>query len=299
MKATDKKKVHKKRPGSYPYLSVLFGVFLALFVIGLFGLLLLHTNRLTEILKENIEIQVYLKKNISKSEIAKIGKTLSAKPFTLKNQDKATVILISKETSAEAFIQETGEDFMKFLGENPLRDAYTIKIDPEFQSLEALAKIKDEIMTIDGIYEVSYIENLIDSINKNTAKISISLLGLALILLLVVIILINNTIKLALFSQRFLIRSMQLVGATSSFIRKPFVLRSLGHGLLAGALASIGLFGLLHYANQKIEGLQELQNTEELLILFGALVLLGVIISGISTNRAVKKYMKLSLDDLY
>ena len=299
MKATEKKKLSKKRPGSYPYLSVLFGVFLALFVIGLFGLFILHTNKLTELLKQNVEVQVYLEKNITESEISKIGKTLSEKPFTLKKGDRADVLLISKEQAAEAFIEETGEDFMKFLGDNPLRDAYSLKIASEFQTIEELSKIKAEILAIDGVYEVSYLENLIDSINKNTAKVSVSLLALATILLIVVMILINNTIKLALFSQRFLIRSMQLVGATRSFIRKPFVFRSLGHGALAGVLASLLLFGLLQYANQKIEGLNKLQKPEDLLILFGSLIFLGVIISGISTNRAVKKYLKLSLDDLY
>ncbi|MTI29899.1 cell division protein FtsX [Xanthovirga aplysinae] len=290
---------NKKKAGSYPYASVLFSIFLALIVFGLFGLLLLHTQKLTSIIRENIEVQVYLNKHITENERTKIGKTLALKDFTAKKENQALVTLIPKEEAAEKFIKETGEDFTEFLGENPLRDTYTIKIASEFQTKEKLNIIEKEISAINGVYEVSYVENLVESIQKNLAKIGLVLIGLLIILLTTVVILINNTIKLALFSQRFLIRSMQLIGSTDRFIRKPFLMRSLGHGLLAGLLASLALFGILQYANHKVADLKKLQDLYEILILFGGLIVLGAFISFISTFRAVKKYLKLSLDELY
>ena len=150
-----------------------------------------------------------------------------------------------------------------------------------------------------GVYEVVYVESLVQSINQNLAKISIVLMVFAVILLIIVVILINNTIKLALFSQRFLIRSMQLVGAKPGFIKKPFLIRSVLHGALAGVIASAGLFLLLNFANRKIENLASLQDDRMLALLCLVLLLLGSLIGLGSTYRAINKYLKLSLDQLY
>lgn len=295
----EKDKRTKKKLGSYPFVSVIFSITLALFVIGLFGLLLLHTNKLTHLIKENIEIQVYLKKNIKDNQRIQVQQALSSKEYAAKKGDEILISFISKEEAADKFIQETGEDFSEFLGENPLRDAYILKIAPEFQENDKLKAIKQEIEQLNGVFEVVYLESLVDSINKNLTKISIVLLSFAIILLLVVIILINNTIKLALFSQRFLIRSMQLVGAKSGFIQKPFLVRAVSHGLIAGLLASALLYLLLNFANNKVEDLAQLQETNNILILFSLLVLIGIIIGFGSTYRAIRKYLKMSLDELY
>lgn len=298
--STKETKVRKKKKlGSYPSVSVVFSITLSLFVIGLFGLLLLHTKKLTQIVQDNIEIQVFLNKEVTQNQKIQVLKTLSSKDFVAVNNDEAQVSFISKEAAEKQFIEDTGEDFKDFLGENPLRDAYIIKIDPDFQSKENLRIIKEDIEKISGVYEVVYIENLIDSINKNMTKIGLLLLGFAIILLIVVIILINNTIKLALFSQRFLIRSMQLVGAKSSFIRKPFLTRSFFYGILGGALASAILLGLLNFANNKIEDLETLQDNNNIILLFALLLLIGGFIGFLSTYRAISKYLKMSLDELY
>lgn len=289
----------KKKLGSYPSVSVVFSITLSLFVIGLFGLLLIHTNKLTKIVQDNIEVQVFLSKEISQNQKIQVLKTLSAKDFVTKLQDEAQISFISKEAAEKKFIEDTGEDFKDFLGENPLRDAYVVKIDPKFQSSENLQAIKNETEKLTGVYEVVYIDNLVDSINKNLTKISLVLLGFATILLLVVIVLINNTIKLALFSQRFLIRSMQLVGAKSGFIRKPFLARSFFYGILSGLLASGALYGLLNFANSKIEDLSSLQDPNKVFILFILLLIIGGFIGFLSTYRAISKYLKMSLDDLY
>lgn len=297
--AANKDNRKKKKLGSYPYVSVVFSITLALFVIGLFGLLLLHTNKLTSIIKENIEIQVYLDKNIQENQRMQVQQALSTKEYVARENNELQISYISKEKAAEEFINETGEDFVEFLGQNPLRDAYVIKVSPEFQQNEKLKVIKAEIEGIGGVFEAVYIESLVDSINKNVTKISLFLIGFAIVLLLAVIILINNTIKLALFSQRFLIRSMQLVGAKASFIQKPFLWRSILHGFLAGGIASILLFVLLNFANENIDDLASLQETRQILILFAILLVAGAIIGFGSTYRAINKYLKLSLDELY
>ncbi len=289
----------KKNLGSYPSLSVIFSITLSLFVIGLFGLLLLHTNRLSEIIKDNIEIQVYLNKDISQNQRIQVLKTLSSKDYVLKNNEEAQISFVSKETAEKQFIEETGEDFKDFLGENPLRDAYIIKITPDFQNTKSLYTIRQELESMSAVFEVVYSENLVDSINKNMTKIGLLLLGFAGILLFVVVILINNTIKLALFSQRFLIRSMQLVGAQSSFIQRPFLLRAILYGIIGGIVASVILHFLMNYANTKIQDLSPLQQLDKIIILYGLLVIIGAMIGLTSTYRAIKKYLRLSLDELY
>lgn len=289
----------KKKLGSYPYASVVFSISLALFVIGLFGLLLLHTQKLTQIIKENVEVQVYLNKFTTESDRIKINKTLASKDFIFVKNGEAQIEFLSKEEAAQQFIKDTGEDFVEFLGDNPLHDAYTIKLKPEFQNSEQLKIIKAEIESMPGIYEVTYVESLINSINKNVTQVSLLLAGFAAILLITVIILINNTIKLALFSQRFLIRSMQLVGATSSFIQKPFLSRASLHGTLAGIAACILLSGLLLYANKQVTELPALQDRDHIGILFIFIILSGTLIGFFSTYYAVKRYLKMSLDDLY
>ena len=293
------KHVKKKKLGSYPHLMVVFSISLALFVIGLFGLLLIHAGRLSEKVKESIEMQIYLDRNLTEVQMARLQKTFAAKEYVAYKNDTAQVRFISKEEGAKAFLDETGEDFMEFLGDNPLRDAYVLKIDPNHSSSPELKSIKLDLQDVSGVYEVQYVESLIESINSNIEKISMILLGFAAILILVVIILINNTVKLALFSQRFLIRSMQLVGATSFFIQKPFLNRAAFQGMISGLVASALLFGLMQYAYHEVEELKLLRNEEQTYILMAALVVIGIVIGFLSSYRAVRKYLGLSLDELY
>lgn len=299
MATADKKFRKKKKLGSYPFISVVFSISLALFVLGLFGVFFLLTSNLTRKIKDNIEMQVYLNKNVTESEKIQIQKTLADKPYVSRKDNTPLVQFISREQAAKEFMEETGEDFKQFIGDNPLRDAIIIKIAHDHQESEKLAAIKSEIENIRGVFEVVYLDNLVDSINKNLTKISFVLMGFAAILFLAVAILINNTIKLALFSQRFLIRSMQLVGATAGFIQRPFLWRATWYGLLAGVIASACLYGLLQYGNSQVEDLASLQNPRELLILAACLLIIGTLVGFASTYRAIKKYLKMSLDELY
>lgn len=293
-------KFKKKRLGSYPYVSVVFSISLALFMIGALGMLAIHSKKLTSLIQENIEMQVYLKKNISEAQQIKIKKLLEGYEFVAKNEDgTARISFISKEEGAATFIAETGEDFVDFLGENPLRDEFIINIDDKHQTESEMALNAETLAGLAGVFEVEYVENLVQAINQNIAKISMILGGFAFILIIVVIVLINNTIKLALFSQRFLIRSMQLVGAKSSFIRKPFLLRSVAHGVVGALIASVSLIILAEYAYTKVNELLLLKDNNLMIALVGLLVLLGGLIGLFSSLRSVNKYLKLSLDELY
>ena len=292
-------KIRKKKLGTYPSLSVVLSITLALFVIGVFGLLLIYSKELERAVRENVKVQVYLKNHIAEAQRLQIEKNLSTRYFLARNKTAQSIQFVSKEEAAKQFIQETGEDFQKFLGENPLRDAFVVSIDPAYHDKISMAKIKTEVEQISGVFQVYYIENLIESINKNVTKIALILLGLATLLLVTVVLLINNTLRLALFSQRFLIRSMQLVGAKRWFIQQPFLLRASLHGLASGLIASGLLVATISFANQRIEDLDLIQNTNRIIVLLGSLLIMGIVVAVLSTYRAVKKYLKLSLDELY
>lgn len=289
----------KTKLGRFKFLSVLFSTTLSLFIVGLFGVIVIQAKTLTTLIRENIEIQVFLNKNLTESQINSIGKALEAKPYVLIKEDKSGIKFISQEEAAKVFLEDTGEDFSKFLDDNPLRDSYTISIAEAYQTSEQIQQIVEEIKKTEGVFEVTYMADLVDSINQNLTKVAIVMGGFILILIFTVVMLINNTIKLALFSQRFLIRSMQLVGATRGFIRKPFLARAFFFGILAGLIASGLLFVIIEYTKANIDGFALLQDYNLLYFLFGALVLIGAILSLISTLQAVNKYLNMSLDELY
>jgi cell division transport system permease protein len=289
----------KKKVGSFKFFGVLFSITLSLFIVGLFGVIVIQAKTLTSIIRENIELQVFLNKNISQADKEQIGKTIASKPYILVKEEQQRVRFTSSDEAAEAFLADTGEDFTKFLDDNPLRDSYTFAIAEEFQTSEQMEEIVEELQSLNGVFEVTYMNDLVDSINQNLVKVSMVLGAFVLILILTVIMLINNTIRLALFSQRFLIRSMQLVGATRGFIRRPFLGRAFFFGALAGIIASALLLGLIEYAKANVDGFAALQNYELLLILFGGLVVFGALLSFFSTLRAVNKYLNMTLDELY
>ncbi|MFZ6002068.1 MAG: cell division protein FtsX [Bacteroidota bacterium] len=291
-------KVRKKKLGSYPFVSVVFSVTLALFVIGAFGALVIYSKELERSVRENVRVQVFLK-NISEAQRVQLEKKLSTQAFVLKRDQKPVIQFVSKQEAAKQFIKDTGEDFQKFLGDNPLRDAYLVNVDAKYHDAKSMEKIKADVEQIEGVFQVFYVENVVASINKNVTRIGFVLMGLALLLLIVVVVLIHNTLRLALFSQRFLIRSMQLVGAKKWFIQGPFITRAALHGTLAGILAGGLLIALIYAANKRVEELALIQNNTRLAALIGSLVVIGIFVAVLSTYSAVSKYLKLSLDELY
>jgi cell division transport system permease protein len=289
----------KRKLGSFPFLSVIFSITLSLVVMGIFGVSFIYLKTLTSIVQSNVEIQVYLDKFIIDHDMKRLQKILTTRPYIRSGDAAENINFISKEMAAEIFIRDTGEDFTKFLGDNPLRDAFSVKITNQYQSVDSLKAIEIDLRRLPGVYEVVFQESLIASINKNLRKIGVLLLGMTLILLVAVIVLINNTIRIALFSQRFLIRSMQLVGATKGFIRWPFLKRSLIYGLVSGILASGIIFGIIEFAQHQIDDLDKLYAEEPLFILFAVLIFLGLLISYLSTFSSMRRYFKISLDELY
>jgi cell division transport system permease protein len=289
----------KKQLGSFPYASVLFSITLALFLIGLFGLLIMQSNKLKDVIRDNITMQLYLDKFVTENDKIRINKLLTEKEYVATEDGKHLVEFISKEQAAKIFIESTGEDFIEFLGDNPLRDAFVIKIKAAYQLEDSLKNIEADLSKVESVFEVVYVQNLVQMINKNMAKISLVIIGVTAILLITIVVLINNTIKLALFSQRFLIRSMQLVGAKAGFIIMPFIKRAGIQGIIAGLIASGLLYGLLSYASHIVEELRHLLSAKELASLFAIILGLGLVIGMVSTYRAVKKYLRMSLDELY
>ncbi len=244
-------------------------------------------------------MQVYLQKTVTENDRIRINKLLSEKEYIAKKAEKPEIVYISREDAAKSFSSKTGEDFVAFLGENPLRDAFIITIAQDFQTEESMTKIQDELSKTESVFEVAFTPSLVQSINSNAATISIILAGITIIVLLTIVILINNTIKLALFSQRFLIRSMQLVGAKTGFIIWPFVRSAAFHGLVAGILASMLLFATQKYAYTMIKDLNQIDLGDSLLKLYALLLTVGIVIGAVSTLTAVRRYLKLSLNELY
>ena len=294
----ERKKIAKKTFGNFPFVSVIFSVTLSLLLLGLFSFFLLSSFNVKNYLESNTEINIYLNKKISPSQIEQIKRTLYTKEYSLTNTE-STLNYISSEEAAKNFQSEIGEDFIDFLGNNPLRDLIILKINSDYFDLERLNFIESDIIKIPGVYQVEYSKELIDNINKNVANISFIFIGLFLVLLIISVILINNTLRIALFSQRFLIRSMQLVGATANYILRPFIFRGMIYGLIAGTISSGMLYVIIEIADRRISNLELVISLEQLGVIFISLIFTGIIMVILSTYSAVSKYLNSTLDELY
>ncbi len=294
--------VRKKKLGDYPSPMVVSSTTLALLIVGLFGLLLLHANRLAVRVRQSLEVQVYLQPDLTELQRLRVEQALKASPFVGfdETSGQPAIRFVSREAAARDMIAQTGEDFQQFLGENPLPDAYTLRLTPEAATDSAvLHRAVRTLQRLDGVAEVNYVERLIDSVNHNLRRVSWVLLGFALVLTLVVVVLVNNTVKLALFSQRFLIRTMQLVGASEGFIQGPFLRRALGQGLVSGLLSGLFLLAIEQWAVLQLPELGILRDDLRFFGLLVGLVLLGGLLGLLSAWRAVRRYLHLSLDELY
>lgn len=289
-----------KKLGSTPNAMVIISLTIALFLIGICGLLTLNARKLTEYLKQNVEVQVYLDNDLNTSKLDSVFKIIATRDFVLKKDNSPQINFISKEVAAKQFIKESGEDYRKILGNNnPLFNSYSVKIKEEFFTEINLKVIKTDLEKLSGVHEVAYVENVVDEINKNISKIYLILSVFVVLLLIIIMVMVNNTIKLSLYSQRFLIRSMQLVGATNAFIRKPFVVKGGLQGLISGLVACTLLIILQQFAVQQVEGLSVLQEPSKLIILLIILLIIGILVGILSTFQSVERYLRLSLDELY
>lgn len=287
---------HKKKLGGYPAIGVVTSITLSLFVLGLFGTLLIYSNQFGRIVRDNLNVKVFLKSSLTETQRNQLERTIGSKDFVAKSDSAIT--FISKEKAEKDLIGQIG-DYKEILGENPLKDAFVIRIASEYQDTTSLKQIKAEIEGMNGVMEATYERHLFDEVNRNFKSISIALLIVALLLILITFLLVNSTLRIALFSQRFLIRSMQLVGAKKWFIQRPFLVRAIGYGLLSGAVASLLLYGFSTYAQDRIQDLSQLHNEEYFLALLVLLSIMGIIVATMSTFFAIRRYLRMSLDELY
>jgi len=275
------------------YLTSIISISLVLFLLGLIGLLLLNARKLSDHVKENIGFSIFLKENIREVDIIRLQKRLDAMPY-VKSTD-----YITKEEAAKDYQQELGEDFTEFLGYNPLPASIEVRFLARYANPDNIARIEKEILTYEEVSEVFYQKSLIHLVNDNIRKISLIILAFSGLLFLIALALINNTIRLSVYSKRFLIKTMQLVGATKAFIRRPFLAKSASHGIYAAIIALLSLSAVIFFAQQELPGIVGFSDPEILAVLFVGVIILGIIFNWISTFFAVNKYLRMRSDDLY
>lgn len=275
------------------YVTSIISIMLVLYMLGLLGLIILHGKKLSDYVRENIRISLLLKDDSSEEQIAAYRIKLRKAPYVHSTE------YISREQAARELSNDLGEDFLKFLDFNPLPPTIDLQLKAEYTNTDSITKIEKQLNSSSLVKEVVYQKSLIDVVNDNISKISMVILGFSLLLIVIAVVLINNTIKLSIYARRFLIRSMQLVGATEGFIRRPFILRSMLHGLIA-ALLSIGLLaGTLWFATQRIPELAQLQDIRAFMMMYALLIIIGVLLSGFSTFLAVRKFLHMKADNLH
>ena len=284
---------HSKRRLRSSYLTTIISTSLVLFMLGMLGLIILNAQQISDHVKENIGFSIILNEGIKPQEVKHIKDLLDTEPFV-----KETVF-IDPDAAAAEFQEALGEDFVSFIGENPLLPSIDVKLNAAYANPDSLAMIGAALMENDKIKEVFYQPDLVDAVNKNMEKISLYLLGFSALLLIIAMALINNTIRLAIYSKRFLIKTMQLVGARHSFIRRPFVLQGIGNGIVAAFIAIGLIVTFLYYLQKQMPELIDFKNIELYGALFLIVIFLGIIISWISTNLAVRKYLRMESGDLY
>ena len=276
------------------YIYSIVGVAIVLFIMGIMGWLFLNLQSIGDSFKEDIRISVYVR-TADKNTVGAIEKFIASQPYA-KN-----VEYINKEKAKAIWNKENNEDWGKILEANPLPESIDFFAKADYVNTDSLTKITAAIENTfsKDIADIQYPKNLVTSLNERATKIGVIFLVMSIILCIIVIISIDNTIRLAMYSNRFLIKTMQMVGATRNFISKPLLIRALLNGLISAFVAIFLLFGLIEWATTQFPQIGMLQGISNSLILFGGLILLGVGISVFSTYRSVLKYLKMKLDELY
>ncbi len=281
----------KKSKPSYIY--AIIGVSLVLFLLGTLGWLVINGRALSRVFKEDIQVEVILHDNTRPEMIDKMKAVFDTQPFVKKSE------VITKEEAAKRFIADGGENFTELLAFNPLYSSIILNLRSAYVNKDSLEKIKAFALQSNIVREVSYPNVVVDKMNSNFRKIGIILGAISLVLFVVVVILIDNTVRLAMFSNRFLIKTMQMVGATRKFITRPFDKKAIINGLISGIIAITGLWLVISFAEAQLPSLKALHEPVLLLALMLGMLILGILISLFSTHRSVVKYLKLHVDDLY
>ena len=284
---------YQKRRLISSYFSVVISISLVLFLLGMLGLLVLNTKKVADHFKEQIALTVYLKDTAKEVEIEQLKKSLAMAEYT-----KSTTY-VSKEDAAQAHSEEIGEDFMDFLGYNPLQNSIDVYMNADYVSSGQVDEIASDLTAKGFVDEVVYDKPLIALLNDNVKKISFWVLIASSIFTFIAVLLINSSIRLAVYSKRFIIKTMQMVGATKNFIRRPFIWQSVKLGIIGAVVALIGMAGVLYYLDNSFKELNILGDVKILTALFGGIFLMGVVITWISTYFATSRFLNLKTDELY
>ena len=284
---------YQKRRLISSYFSVVLSIGLVLFLLGVLGLLVINTQKLGNHFKEQITLSVYLKDNAKTAEIEQLQKSLAFADYT------KAITYISKEEAAEQYSEDIGENFIEFLGYNPLKNAVDVNLKADFVSPTQIAEIAEDIASKTYVDEVSYDKPLIALLNDNVRRIGLWILIASGVFTLISVLLINSSIRLSIYSKRFIIKTMQMVGATKTFIRRPFIWTNIKLGMLGAFLALIALGLVLYYVDQNFPELALTQDLLVLVVLFLGIFGLCVIISWASTHFATQRFLNLRTDDLY
>lgn len=289
-----KRKVKKKRRGVVnSHFTVTISITLVLFMIGIMGILIFSGNQISNYVRENIGFSIILNDDSKDVDIKRLQKYLDATEYV-----KST-LYIDKEKAAEDLSEELGEDFIEFLGYNPLLASIDVHLKAAYANPDSLVKIEAEFKTYPQIKEVIYQKDLINLVSENVRKITVVLLMFCFLLFIVSVALINNTIRLAIYSQRFIINTMQLVGATRSFIRRPFVNRIILDGFIASVIALLLLTGVIYSIQSELSAVISFKDVELIVMVYSIVILIGLTISQVSAFFALNKYLRLRSDELY
>lgn len=275
------------------YFTTTISISLVLFLLGIIGLLGLNAHRLSVYVKENLGLTVMIEPEARAAEVRKIEKAISASALV------KSVKLLSKEQAAEELKKELGEDFVEYLGYNPLLSSMEVKLYADYATPEGMASVESIISQYPEVKQVYYQKDIVNLIHDNVRRISLVLLGFSALMLVVAVTLISNTVRLMVYSKRFSIRTMQLVGATRQFIRRPFIGQSVMQGLVGGLLANALLTGVIYLSARELHGVISFDNIYAVAALFGMVFVFGVLLTLTSTTVAVNRYLNLRTADLY
>ncbi len=275
------------------YITSIISISLVLLLLGMVGLLLINGRNIRKQVMESIGFNVILKENVKEADIYQLQKILDSREFILSTE------YITKEEAALETEQMLGEDFIRFLGYNPLPPSIRVRLHQPWANPDSVMIIEQDLMKYNSIEEVYYKKSLLYAVNENIRQITLIILGFSLLLTLISVTLINNTIRLSIYSKRFIINTMQLVGATRSFIRLPFLFTSAASGFTGSLVALTLLFGLVYLLQEEFEGLISLKDYDMLSILALGVILTGIVLNWVSTYLAVNKYLNIKTDKLY
>lgn len=284
---------YQKRRLRSSYFSVVISIALVLFMVGFLGLVLLKSTQVANHFKEEVVITLFLKNDTSNDQIENLRSSLIKEIFTRK------IVYISKDDAAKFYAEDLGEDFVNYLGTNPLKNSIDIYLNPGFVTPEKMGEIADRFKDNSYVFEVSYDKPLVTFLTQNIQRVSFWLFVISSFFGLIALILINSSIRLSVYSKRFNIKTMQMVGATKSFIRKPFIWNGIQLGFIGALISLIGLSVVIYYIDQKIPTLQLTTDYTTLAYLGGGILIIAFVISWLSTFFATQRFLNLQTEKLY